>query len=250
MAKIEAIREAVQALVLKGEEILEAAEGILDEATSAEGPEYQDGVAEKINYDYNKWYSQALTLVSRNLPEREADFREIHDGREGNTGLKTRARKVLLNFTGSPLEFPIREFREGLVAQLGILDSIGDVLDLRAMDIRQVLSADLLQDELETATHLLENGFTRPAGILAGVALERHLKLMCEVRNQKLGERETIGTINEKLKEHYQDPAHVRKVAWMAAVRAKCGHDKGAEPEAGSIQELIDSVQKFVSTVS
>ncbi len=242
------LKKAVDRLVAEGESVLETAMWISDEATTAEMTEEE--IAEDVNHNYHKWYSQAQVLVSAYLPERQAEFEALHAGDKHSIGLARRARNFHIKIGDNPREFPIQEFRSSMMTQIGIVRSIPGVAELRRLNIKQLLAAELIGDELEAARHLLENGFVRAAGVVAGVALERHLKTMCEKRKIITSNRETVGTLNNRLKECYEDPTNYKKVGWMAELRATCSHEKGKEPNERQVTELIGAVYKFVSTAT
>jgi hypothetical protein len=52
------------------------------------------------------------------------------------------------------------------------------------------MQADLFDSELDEAKELAKNKFTRAAGVLAGVVLERHLGQICQDHSIKLKKRE------------------------------------------------------------
>ena len=59
-------------------------------------------------------------------------------------------------------------------------------------EIRQFVQADLLDSELDAAKELSKHTFTRAAGAVTGVALEKHLAQVCDnhaIKNKK-GETE------------------------------------------------------------
>jgi hypothetical protein len=59
-----------------------------------------------------------------------------------------------------------------------------------------------MDEELLEAEYLLNKGFIRAAGALAGVVLERHLKLRCDKNEPKLKyhRNATISKLNDILK--------------------------------------------------
>lgn len=49
------------------------------------------------------------------------------------------------------------------------------------MGLRKIITADVAKTEIEQAEILLDSGFERAADSIAGVALELHLKTLCDV---------------------------------------------------------------------
>jgi len=59
--------------------------------------------------------------------------------------------------------------------QLAILNGVKQCFESSLFDNRQLVQADLFDSELKAAKELAKQKFTRAAGALAGVVLERHL---------------------------------------------------------------------------
>ena len=132
--------------------------------------------------EYQTWYSEAKALVRQLLPDRLADFTRFYE--------KPKSRKDITfeNYT-------IEDYLQGLKVtfgdskvvgpdaaiprffqQLSIVKAIRERFQSSLFDIRQLAQADLFDSELDAAKELAKNKFTRAAGIIAGVVLERHLK--------------------------------------------------------------------------
>ena len=157
--------------------------------------------------EYQPWYSEAKALVRQLLPDRLSDFARYYE--------KPKSRKSLTyeNYT-------IEDYLQGLNVTLGsskvvgpdaaiprfsqqlsLVKSIGERFRSSLFDIRQLAQADLFDSELDAAKELAKNKFTRAAGAVAGVVLERHLKEVCgnhgvTVRKAK----PTISDLNDALK--------------------------------------------------
>jgi len=69
------------------------------------------------------------------------------------------------------------------------------------LDIRREIQAGLLDAELDKAALLLKNKQLRAAGVVAGIALEKHLEQVCERRQLKVSWK-TIADLNELLKKY------------------------------------------------
>jgi hypothetical protein len=59
--------------------------------------------------------------------------------------------------------------------QVNILKSASIRFDSALYDLAEIVQADLFDNEPEAATELARKGFTRGAGAIAGVVLEKHL---------------------------------------------------------------------------
>jgi hypothetical protein len=105
-------------------------------------------------------------------------------------------------------------------------------------------------DLLKEAATLLNAGYVRAAGALAGVMLERHLKMLCDRPSLAIpySDKATINPLNQALKDAgVYDQAAWRKVQWMADVRNACDHASTPEPKPQDVSDLIAEVKKFVA---
>jgi hypothetical protein len=69
-------------------------------------------------------------------------------------------------------------------------------------EIRQLVQADLFDSELEAAEELAKNKFTRAAGAVAGVVLERHLTEACGNHAINIAKKAPgISDLNDALKD-------------------------------------------------
>jgi hypothetical protein len=86
--------------------------------------------------------------------------------------------------------------------QLAILKSVAARFKSSLFDIRQLVQADLFDSELDAGRELAKHKFTRAAGALAGVVLERHLAQVCDNHGVKVPKKNpTIADLNDALKE-------------------------------------------------
>ena len=70
--------------------------------------------------------------------------------------------------------------------QVKILRAARSRLETSLFDIAQLTRADLFDSELDAARELLNAGFIRAAGMVAGVVLEKHPTQVCENHDLKL----------------------------------------------------------------
>ena len=207
---------------------------------------------------YQRWYSEALRVVEQLMPDRYAEFREYYrlDKRPTHVNRTTYTISEYVQGTiypGSGLD----QKRARTVAmaklknQIDILASAEERLDSILADIEGSLEAMLLDDELATAAELLRAKHIRSAGVVAGVALERHLKSVAEHHKVKLGRKKPqIGSLNDALKEArvFDNPLW-REVQRLGDIRNLCAHDGEREPKPKEVRELIVSAERIIKTV-
>ena len=202
---------------------------------------------------YQPWYSESKALIRQLLPDRLSDFASYYE--------KPRSRKNLTyeNYT-------IEDYLQGLsvpkvvrpdaaisrfTQQLSIVKSIGERFRSSLFDIRQLAQADLFDSELEVAKELAKNKFTRAAGAVAGVVLERHLKEVCGNHGVTIQKKNPqISDLNESLKgADVIDIPQWRFIQHLGDLRNLCAHDKKPEPTVDQVEDLLAGVPKVTKTI-
>lgn len=206
--------------------------------------------------EYETWYSEAQQVIKQIIPDRLNDFIKLY---------KEEKRKEItfLNYTISDYMIGLRTSRFGKTVadssaafpkfeqQLNILKSAEQRFESSLFDIKQILQAEIFDNELDSARELLKKGFIRGAGAIAGVVLERHLSQVCQ--NHKLSIRKknpTINDYNEILKN--KDVIEVstwRFIQHLGDLRNLCDHKRKREPTKDDISDLIEGVDKISKSI-
>jgi len=136
--------------------------------------------------------------------------------------------------------------------QASILEAAKARFESSLFEIRQLVQADLFDSELDAARELLKNKFVRPAGVLAGVVIEKHLRQVCADHNLKITKRNPgIAGLNELLKSsEVIDIPQWRHISLLGDIRNLCGHGKDKEPNTQQVQDLIDGADKVLKTIA
>ncbi len=208
---------------------------------------------------YQSWYSESLALIKLLLPDRFDDFVRLY--------AKPKVRKEI-----TAENYVVEDYLQGLSItrgwqkekvvdpeaaipryqqQLNILKSVKKRFESSLFDIKNVLQADLFDSELEAAEEINKKGFTRGAGAMAGVVLERHLSQICESHNINISKKKpTINDFNQALKDSKVIEMHDwRFIQHLGDLRNLCDHDKKKEPTIEQVAELIAGVDKVLKTV-
>ena len=250
-------------LVRLGSEMLEDIEHqeASPQRTSRKGPTES---GRQLESHYQEWYSECCELVRQLLPNRLDEFKELYLGSKQRGTLDATNYGIqhwLLNMgvlngvlvprsaggTVRDTELTAAKLRQ----QVGILDSIKQRFQSSLFDIRQIVQADVFDSELEAATELAKNGFTRAAGSLAGVVLEKHLGQVTENHSISIRKRNpTISDFNDALKDNGTlDTPTWRQIQRLGDIRNLCSHNKEREPTREELDELISGVGKFTKTL-
>jgi hypothetical protein len=206
--------------------------------------------------EYEQWYSEALEVLKQVLPSRYDDFKRLY---------KDEKRKDISYLTYTMSDYMIglrRTWGLDVVVdtkaalpkfeqQTKILKAAEKRFESSLFEIRQLLQADIFDSEIDAARELLKNGYTRAAGAVAGVVLEKHLQQVSINHNVTVKARNpTISDYNEALKEaQVVDIPTWRFIQHLADLRNLCDHKKTREPKPEEIEDLINGVDKISKTV-
>ena len=217
-----------------------------------------------IESHYQGWYSECHHLIQQLLPARLDEFKELYLGSKRGSGIDPTnfgIQQWLLGMrvgggTLIPKQGPDRNQETELVIgklrhQIGILGSIRQRFRSSLFDIKQMVQADVFDSELEAADNLARNGFSRAAGSLAGVVLEKHLGQVAANHSIPFKKQNpTISDFNDALKENGTlDVPTWRQIQRLGDIRNLCSHNKEREPTKEEIKELITGVEKFSKTL-
>jgi hypothetical protein len=205
---------------------------------------------------YQRWYSEALAILSVLLPDRVEDFRAyyqlprppkeldhstytISDYLKG-TQVVRGGHQVIVDRKAA--QIPMQQQSEIVNAAMARFDS-------SLFDIRGVVQADLFNNELDAADELNKHGFARGAGAIAGVVLEGHLATVCKNHSVSITKKKpTLSDYYEALKAaNVIDLQTWRFIQHLGDIRNACDH-KGRDPTKDSVADLIAGVRKISKT--
>lgn len=208
--------------------------------------------------DYQKWYSESLVLIKQLLPDRLLDFKSFYERPKNRKDIS--CKNYVIEDALISLEISKGDFERVIVSpksaiprleqQIAILKSVENRFESSLFDIKQMVQADLFDSELDAAQHLNKKGFTRGAGAIAGVALEKHLLQVCENHNIAVKKNPTISDLNDLLKKNAAiEIPQWRNIQYLADLRNLCDHSKNDDPTKDQIDELIQGTSKITKTI-
>ncbi len=211
--------------------------------------------------DYQGWFTEAIAIVRQLIPDRVAEFDHLYkgDGKRKAVNESTYniqdwlngVRSGVSSYTGKKAFDDFASVTMRFTTQAQILKSATRRFESSLFDIRQLVQADLLDSELKAARELMNHGFLRAAGAVAGVVLEKHLGQVAinhglEVRKKN----PAIGDLNDLLKKNdVLDVPVWRQIQRLADTRNICDHKGTREPRTDEIDELIAGVDKITGTL-
>ena len=241
----EQVRQQLEALVKKGDELL------------GELIEKKDLIV--FGTAYQHWYTRTLPLVRSLAPDRFPEFRayyEVDPKRKAINPVSYALQDYVNGISPAPdwqgkVAFDHHQAATArMLNQVRILSSLASRIESVLANVAGHLLAEIEDSELSAAAELSKSNL-RAAGTLAGVVLERHLSQVALNRGVKIGKKDpTIGDLNEALKKDavYDLPTY-RKVQFLADVRNVCCHNKGREPTADEVKELLIGAGAVIKTV-
>lgn len=135
-------------------------------------------------------------------------------------------------------------FIERFDIQRNLLRCIIPKIKMSEIKIKRMVSGDLIESELNQADYLFDKNFERAAGVITGVALERHLKTLCELHNLDYENKDTIEPLAQELyRKKIIDKTLMKSIGHLASIRNKCSHPE--EIKKHEIRELIDKTKKI-----
>lgn len=261
MSRLDELKKEVAELVSQGTRIFAALIVKCDpERIKKLHPELLKTYANfNLSEEYQRWYTKALVVVKQLVPDRKEDFVGFYQysGRFAKNDLVTSFR-IADGLTGATVS------RGGKVvaslsscytyfeSQCAILKAAEDRLTSSVHEIQQILQADLFDSEVDAARELNKKGFSRAAGAMAGVVLEKHLNTVIQLHGLTLVKKNPcINDLNQKLKdESILDVQTWRFIQRLGDIRNMCDHAKGSDPTSEIVEELIAGVDKVLKTVS
>lgn len=206
---------------------------------------------------YNAWYSEALVLIKQLLPDRLDDFimQYKQPKRKEITYLTYTISDYLLGVVVNDSYGNVKIDGTAVVdkfkQQYLILSSLRNRFDSSLYDIRQLVQADMMDSELDSAKLLLKNGFVRAAGAICGVILEKHFLEVCKKHSLTVKKKNPgINDFNQVLKDNSViDTSTWRHISYLGDLRNLCDHGKEQEPSKEKVDDLIDGTEKVIKTV-
>jgi hypothetical protein len=114
-------------------------------------------------------------------------------------------------------------------------------------EARVLIRAEVFDDLIDQAKHLLDGGYYQPAAVIAGAVLEDGLRELCQRRGITLPPKTTIDPMNVALaKDDAYSGLVQKRITALAAVRNSAAHGKWSEFTADDVKEMIGWVRTFM----
>ncbi len=167
------------------------------------------------------------------------------------TGHKSSYSRMLADING--LKFSYIDQR--VAAQIGVAKGLlSDIQNDYLKSFEEILHGDLFNDFLEMAEYLSEKKYKDAAAVIAGSALEIHIKKLCEKFNvptmsgNKSKKTETLNT--ELVKAGVYNKSDQKTVTACLDIRNNAAHGNYSEYDNARVKLLIEQVRHFINRYS
>lgn len=242
--KIEEMKTEIKSLSEKGKKLVDA----LEQASTETG-------VKDLGYfvsNYERWYTQTLSIVKHLIPDRCEDFIMLYKNeKRKELTYSTYTISDALRGTMSPTRnYGPSSAYTCMGRQWQMVNACYDSFDSKVKSIQIVLQADVFDSEIETAKHLCKMGFFRAAGAICGVIIEKHLAEVCKNRSLVPKKKSpTIADLNDILKDNAYDTIEWRRIQRLGDIRNLCDHNKDREPTKDEVEELISGTERITKTI-
>jgi hypothetical protein len=202
---------------------------------------------------YQRYYLASIELVKKYIPSKSSEFvqnyRFFSIDNIYNGGVLDYIELKVYNKGNK--EVYLHKFIDVFENQRTILLSIPDVISVENLKLREVISSEFIQSELEESEILFENKFYRASGAIAGVALERHLRFLCDSHDIEYSYADKMDKINDKLKDNgILEKSQWRYIQHLGAIRNKCAHPDLEDVKEKDANDLIDGTKKVIRDIN
>ena len=137
---------------------------------------------------------------------------------------------------------------------IGLLVSLPSEIESKELSLFENITFNFIADEYDQAEYLFKNGFSRAAGVVAGVALERHVHLLAEKNNIEVKvnpptkpKAEFSDYLASLKKADIINEVQRKQLDALYQIRKACAHPE--EPKKEDIDRLIGEGKLLASTI-
>lgn len=110
--------------------------------------------------------------------------------------------------------------------------------------LKNLVQAEVFNNELEQAEELFDRGYATAAAVIAGVVLETALRDLCSISGIEHG---SINKMNDDLaKAGRYNTNQKKQITSLSAIRNSAAHGKPEEFTKDQVRGMIDDVQRFL----
>lgn len=114
-------------------------------------------------------------------------------------------------------------------------------------ETRLLIEAEVFDDFLDQAAHLLDTGYYGPAAVIAGIVLEEGLRRHCHQNDVAIRPKAMMGEMNDSLaKSGLYNNVMKQRIATVATIRNHAAHGQWNEFDAKDVKQMMEWVRLFM----
>jgi hypothetical protein len=115
-------------------------------------------------------------------------------------------------------------------------------------DTKVLIQAEVFDDFLEQAQHLLDNGYYAPAAVIAGSVLEDGLRQLCARNSIAISAKPKLDTMNADLaKAGVYNLLVQKQIVALADLRNKAAHGRWTEFTDTDVRNMINQIRSIIA---
>ncbi|MFA7383777.1 MAG: hypothetical protein WC001_10035 [Desulfurivibrionaceae bacterium] len=173
----------------------------------------------------NQWFTSCLNLLSRVFGEDRAHYLRIKE------------------------QFPSYPKWSNVEQAFGVLLAAKDDYESDGLlSIKRLVEAELFDEFLEQAEHLLGAGYFQPAAVVAGSVLEDGLRKLCQANAVTLPNNPKLDWMNSELaKKGVYTKLVQKRITSIADLRNSAAHGKWTEFEKTDVESMLRDIRDFMA---
>ena len=120
---------------------------LVQEAENIQSSVYSDKV--KLRQNYERWYSISHQIIAAHLPNRLDDFEYLYSSCETRIDHYKGMLSYLYNRGPNADRIWGDHFQSDFEQQIGMLQAVPEMIDLRALEVRALVTADIVDGECQ-----------------------------------------------------------------------------------------------------
>ena len=112
--------------------------------------------------------------------------------------------------------------------------------------VRNLVQAEVFDNELDQAKELLGSGYAAAAAVIAGTVLETTLRNMCSDNGLPLGKLDKMNA--DLTKQGVYNNLIQKRITALAGVRNSAAHGKTEEFNKDDVHSMINEIERFVAS--
>ena len=146
--------------------------------------------------------------------------------------------------------FPKFDDYSPIVQAVGVLKAAKDDYEQGLLfDTRLLIEAEVFDDFLDQATHLLNAGYYQPAAVVVGSVLEDGLRKLCVRHDIPMSAKPKLDVANAALaKQGVYNKLTQKRITALADIRNKAAHGEWDEFSETDVEDMLRGTRQFMET--